>query len=56
MLEYSGSFAPAIATSLAEMAMEADADAMSADSSSAFGGPVGRLEVASANALDLPGK
>ena len=34
MLEYYGSFAPAMATSLAEMAMEADAEAISADSSS----------------------
>ena len=32
MWEYSGSVAPAMATSFAEMAMEADAEAMRADS------------------------
>ena len=56
MCEYSGSLAPAMATSLADMAMEADDDAMIADSSSLFGALVRRLEVASAKALDFPGK
>ena len=45
-----------MATSPAEMAMEADADAMMADSLSYFWMPVVRLDVASANALDLPGR
>ena len=46
----------AIATSLADMAMEVDADAISANSLSLVGFPVGRLDAASAKAFDLPGR
>ena len=56
MRKYSGSEAPAIATSLAEMAMQADVEAMRADLSSGAGQPIGRPEAALAKTLDLSGK
>ena len=45
-----------MATSLAEMAMDADDVAMNADSTSSEGEFDGRREVASANAFDFPGR
>ena len=54
MQEYLGSVAPAMATSLAEMAMETDAEAIMADSSSGAGSPVGRRDVS--ECVPLPGQ
>ena len=56
MREYSGSWAPAIATLLAKIAIKAKAEAMRADSSSGSGQPTGRREVASAKTFNLPGR
>ena len=45
-----------MATSAAEIAMAADAEAMKADSLSLAGRPKGRRDVASAKEFDLPGR